>query len=40
MERRVGTVSRGIRGPIIREGDNLVEITVEQRVGGCGKRRV
>ncbi len=27
MERRVGTVSRGIRGPIIREGDNLVDIT-------------
>lgn len=29
MERRVGTVSRGIRCPIIREGDNLVEITVD-----------
>ena len=29
MERRVGTVSRGIRCPIIREGDNLVDITVE-----------
>lgn len=29
MERRVGTVSRGIRGPIIREGDNLVDITVD-----------
>ena len=29
MERLVGTVSRGIRGPIIREGDNLVEITVD-----------
>ncbi len=29
MERRVGTVSRGIRGPIIREGDNLVNITVD-----------
>ncbi|MBE5866097.1 MAG: F420-0--gamma-glutamyl ligase [Lachnospiraceae bacterium] len=28
MERLVGTVSRGIRGPIIREGDNLVDITV------------
>ncbi len=26
-ERRVGTVSRGIRCPIIREGDNLAEIT-------------
>ena len=29
MERRVGTISRGIRGSIIREGDNLVDITVE-----------
>lgn len=29
MERRVGTVSRGIRGPIIREGDNLVDIAVD-----------
>ena len=28
MERKVGTVSRGIRGPIIRKGDNLVDITV------------
>ena len=29
MERRVGTVSRGIRCPIIREGDNLVEVVVD-----------
>ena len=29
MERKVGTISRGIRCPIIREGDNLVDITVE-----------
>ncbi len=28
MERKVGTVSRGLRCPIIREGDNLVDITV------------
>ncbi len=28
MERKVGTVSRGIRCPIIREGDNLVEMAV------------
>lgn len=28
MERKIGTVSRGIRGPIIRQGDNLCEITV------------
>ena len=29
MERKVGTISRGIRCPIIREGDNLVDIAVE-----------
>ena len=28
MERKVGTVSRGIRCPIIREGDDLVAMTV------------
>ncbi len=28
MERKVGTVSRGIRCPIIRQGDELVDITV------------
>ncbi|MEG1835510.1 MAG: coenzyme F420-0:L-glutamate ligase [Oscillospiraceae bacterium] len=29
MERKVGTVSRGIRCPIIREGDNLAQIVAE-----------
>ncbi|MBR5453377.1 MAG: coenzyme F420-0:L-glutamate ligase, partial [Clostridia bacterium] len=29
MERTVGTVSRGIRAPIIREGDDLVSIVCE-----------
>lgn len=29
MERKVGTVSRGIRCPIIREGDNLVNIVTD-----------
>lgn len=29
MERRVGTVSRGIRAPIIREGDDLVSIVTD-----------
>ena len=29
MERKVGTVSRGIRCPIIREGDNLANIVVD-----------
>ena len=28
MERKVGTVSRGIRGPIIRQGDDLANIVV------------
>jgi len=28
LERKVGTISRGIRCPIIREGDNLVDIAV------------
>ena len=29
MERRVGTISRGIRCPIIREGDDLVNIVID-----------
>ena len=29
MERKVGTVSRGIRAPIIREGDDLCSIAIE-----------
>ena len=29
MDRKVGTVSRGIRGPIIREGDDLAKIVVD-----------
>ena len=29
MERKVGTVSRGIRCPIIREGDDLAQIVVD-----------
>ncbi len=35
MERRVGTVSRGIRCPIIREGDDLVSITVDSVLGAA-----
>ena len=35
MERRVGTISRGVRCPIIREGDNLVDIVVESVLGAC-----
>ena len=29
MERKVGTISRGIRCPIIREGDNLTDIVTD-----------
>ncbi|MEG0156407.1 MAG: coenzyme F420-0:L-glutamate ligase [Anaerovoracaceae bacterium] len=29
MERRIGTVSRGLRAPIIREGDNLEQIVTD-----------
>ena len=29
MERLIGTVSRGVRGPIIRQGDDLVQIVVD-----------
>ena len=29
MERKVGTISRGIRCPIIREGDDLAAIVVD-----------
>ena len=35
MERRVGTVSRGIRCPIIREGDNLADIAVTSVMEAC-----
>ncbi len=35
MERKVGTVSRGIRCPIIRQGDNLVKITVDSVLEAC-----
>ena len=29
IDRMVGTISRGVRAPIIREGDNLPEIVVD-----------
>ena len=35
MERRVGTVSRGIRCPIIREGDDLKRIVVDSVLGAA-----
>lgn len=35
MERKVGTVSRGIRCPIIREGDRLAKIVADSIVGAA-----
>lgn len=35
MERRVGTVSRGLRAPIIREGDDLKKIAVDVLLGAA-----
>ena len=35
MTRKVGTISRGIRCPIIRTGDNLVDITVSSVLEAC-----
>ena len=35
MERKVGTVSRGIRCPIIRQGDDLAKITVDSVLEAC-----
>src|SRR5690554_1586308 len=29
MERYIGTISRGVRAPIIREGDDIVDIVVK-----------
>ena len=29
MERRIGTISRGLRAPIVKEGDDLKKIVVE-----------
>ena len=35
MERKIGTVSRGIRCPIIRQGDDLVEIATTSVLDAC-----
>ena len=29
MQRRIGTISRGLRGPIVKEGDDLRKIVVD-----------
>jgi F420-0:gamma-glutamyl ligase len=35
MERRVGTVARGLRAPIIREGDDLKKIVTDTVLGAA-----
>ncbi len=35
MERLIGTVSRGVRTPIIREGDNIVEIVADSVIAAA-----
>lgn len=36
MSRMVGTVSRGVRAPIIRSGDDLVEIVTKSVLEAAG----
>ena len=50
MQRRIGTISRGLRGPIVKEGDDLRKIVVdtfidcvnngEFEIGRIGERKV
>ena len=35
MERKTGTISRGIRCPIVRQGDNMVDIVVDSVIGAA-----
>ncbi|HBI72798.1 MAG TPA: F420-0--gamma-glutamyl ligase, partial [Lachnospiraceae bacterium] len=35
MERLIGTVSRGVRAPIIREGDDIAEIVVDSVINAA-----
>ena len=32
MQRKIGTIARGIKCPIIREGDNVVDISIENAI--------
>ena len=40
MSRRLGTVSMGIRCPIIKEGDNLSEIVVNSIMEACEEENI
>ncbi|MBQ2382965.1 MAG: coenzyme F420-0:L-glutamate ligase [Oscillospiraceae bacterium] len=40
MERKIGTTSRGIRCPIIREGDDLCKIVVDSVLDACASENI
>lgn len=40
MERLIGTVARGVRAPIIREGDNIVDIVCESVLNACHAEKI
>ena len=40
MERLIGTVARGIRAPIIREGDDLSTIVVDSVLAALGSENI
>lgn len=40
MERKFGTVARGVRAPIIREGDDLCEIVVNSVIEACESENI
>ena len=35
MERKVGTVSRGLRAPIIKDGDDLAQVVIDTVMGAA-----
>ena len=39
MDRMVGTVSRGVRAPIIRQGDDLAQIVVDSVLTAAERER-
>ena len=40
MERLIGTVARGVRAPIIREGDDICEIVVDSVLKACEAEKI
>lgn len=40
MERKFGTIARGVRAPIIREGDDLCEIVVNSVIEACESENI